>query len=139
MARQTVEVFVVRKHYWWYNDEYDSVIDSNPILTFRDRKQAEQHRQELERQIRRGEIEEGQHNPFQMAGFDLSDQTSLDDNQLAAAVEALGIDPADFGDWHGWWYQNYDNFTPDQREALWGLFDQIAFYEVVSDVVEVRS
>jgi hypothetical protein len=138
-TRQTVEVFVVRKHHWWYNDEYDSIISSDPILTFRDREKAEKRRQELERQVRRGEVDRGHYNPFQMAGLDLSDMTSLDDSQLAAAVEALGLEPADHGYWHSWWYENYDDFTPQQREALWGLFDQISFYEVVSDVIEVRS
>ena len=139
MPHQTVEVFVVRKHYWWYNDEYDSVVSSDPILTFRDRNKAEKHRQELERKVRRGEVDGGHYNPFQMGGLDLSDQTSLSDAELAAAVEELGLVPADHGDWHGWWYENYDGFTPQQREALWGLFDQISFYEVVSDVIEVRS
>jgi hypothetical protein len=141
-ATHTISVFVVRKHHWWYNDEYDSIVGSEPILTFRDREKAEKHREDLERRVRRGEIEGGLHNPFQMAGFGLDDQTSLSEDELIEGVEALGLEPPTrprFGDWHNWWYDNYDDFTPEQREGLWALFDLISFFEVVSDKIVVHS
>jgi hypothetical protein len=139
MARTPfIEVFVVQKRYWWYNDEYDAAISSDAIQTFRDRKKAEQYREELERRIRRGE--EGEHyNPFGMNGLDLSDQTSLGADELSDAVEALGLDPPPSGDWQGWWDRKAKKFTPEQREALWALFDQISFYEVVSEHLPVRD
>jgi hypothetical protein len=135
---QRIPVFVVRKHLWWYNDEWDEIVSRDPILTFRDRDKAEKHRQELERQARR-EGEGTQYNPFNMAGFGPEDQTSLTHEQLVVAVEALGLEPPDGHWWHDWWYNNHPSFTPEQREALWALFDRLSFYEVVKDFVEVRS
>ena len=138
-AADRIKVFVVRKHYWWYNDEYDSLIGSEPILTFRDREQAEKHRQELELEIRRGEVPGEDYNPFNVFVDDPSDQsTSLDGPQFTAAVEALGLEPPDNGDWWSWWHDNCLAFTPEQREGLWALFDGLSFYDVVADFVEVR-
>lgn len=138
-AKQRVEVFVVRKHLWMYNDEYDDLEGSEPVRTFRDRARAEEHRQELERRARRGEFGCADFNPFNMAGYELDDQTSRTEDELAEAVEALGLEPPDDGEWFTWWADHAEDFTPEQREALWALFDAIAFFEVVADEVEVRS
>jgi len=137
-ATQRVKVFVVRKNLWMYNDEFTDLVGSEPILTFRDRAKAEEHRRDLERRARRGEFGCALFNPFNMAGYELDDQTSLTEDELAEAVEALGLEPSD-GNWHGWWSEHADGFTPEQREALWALFDEIAFFEVVADEVEVRA
>jgi hypothetical protein len=134
-----INVFVVQKRYWWYNDEYDDPVGSDAIQTFRDRDRAEKYRAELEAKIRRGEDGGEHYNPFGMNGLSLSDQTSLSEDELADAVQALGIDPPDSGDWHGWWYRKAKKFTPEQREALWALFDQISFYEVVSERLPVSE
>lgn len=140
MARKTttIPVFVVRKHHWWYNDEYEQPIDSNAILTFRDREKAEQYRQELERKARRGEDDTRDYYPFNM--LDPRDTTiAFDPEQFATTAEALGLERPDPFDLHNWWHNNHRNLTPDQREALWALFDHISFYEVVADTIEVRS
>src|SRR5262249_34964357 len=132
-ARQLVEVFVVRKKFWFYTDEYDAPVGSDAIQTFRDRHKAEEYRQEQERLTRRGEDGGRLYNPFLMNSNDLSDQSSHDEDEFAELAESLGFEPPERAiDWCAWWEENHEDFTPEQREAIWALFDRIELYEVVA-------
>jgi hypothetical protein len=141
-VKQKVQVYVVQKFNWEYNDEYFYHDDEgSAIKTFRDRAKAEAYRMELEQACRDGI------NPFEMNDLDLAGQTSLNAGELARRLSAAGIEPPEgvgddedgYVEFFEWWMDHAEELTEEQRHLVWDLCDRARFYDIVETEVEVEE
>lgn len=162
MAKKKVTVYTVQTVCWEYNDEtydrldwtFDPKSASNPseygtevptlVRSFLSREKAEAHALELERG-RRGEV--GPAIYYGPLGGGLADFTSLPEQQFLARLRELGVVlPAldrrgriDPGGLYDWWDRRVAKLRGDTLHAVWDLFDQVRFYQVVPMQVELEG
>jgi len=113
-----------------YRDEADC---GAPVRAFNGRKQAEEFCREQERQARR------ELSPFQFR----HDFAEEEERKLIAGLTELGLQPPTAQEfpssayeglieWRAWWGAVAPGLTDEQREGVWGLLEDIHFYEVVA-------
>jgi hypothetical protein len=77
--------------------------------------------------------------------YELSRVSSHSEEAWAARLREVGLTPpseAKFPDsfgginWHAWWEAVVDHLSDDQRQAIWGLCDQVRLYHVVEIIPE---
>jgi hypothetical protein len=136
--RKPAKAYIVRRLNWWYNDEfYDYTVPGETLCAFRSRDKAEDHRRQLEAQAR------GTETPFDY-GDSFEDITNLSDEEIERRFAAADIvypteaddEGWDRGEWRIWWEENVDEWTPEQRQAAWDVFEEVRFFEIVEIEIE---
>ncbi len=141
------ELFALVRRGWdeSYGDEWnfsrvetgeDDRTLGRPIAVFGDRKAAEARKRELEREAR------AELNPFVFLNdeeYTLEEVTSRTQKEFIAGVKKLCPKArlpraGKYGqrDWVGWWEQVANGLSEEQRQAVWGLFDRLEFYGIVT-------
>ena len=111
-----------------------------PIAVFNDKAAAEARVAELERQ------ERAVLNPFTFIGSDyyrFGVISSLTAEEFADRMKALApkarLPKANLDqerDWFGWWEENADGLTEEQRQSVWDLLDRLDLYRVMTAELE---
>jgi hypothetical protein len=136
------KLYVVLRVSW---EIYDGSCDHHeewagkPVAVFRTKQKADAHCRALEEQARR-EV-----SPVQFFDEYPERVSKYDADQIVEKLAALGLPvpreikkKSRFGsgtytdlDWHGWWDQLAPELTDKQMKAVWNLFTDLKFYQVV--------
>jgi hypothetical protein len=132
--RPTRKAYIIQESGWDYNDEYyyrGGSADDQVIAAFTDRSKAEVYRREREERARRGK------NPFEYVTYWPSSRT---EEEVVRLVEEMGLPAPEFAhgcyQWLGWWPDQYERMSGEQRARVWEAMDLVRFFEVIEIDVE---
>jgi hypothetical protein len=137
------KVYVVERLSWhfWCDDGNQPCCNSGeeqggvPVEVFANQSRARALCKDLERQARAEVC------PFQFHHAEPEMLSSKSEKEFHKAIRRIGLPlptapEGGYVNWYHWWQGVEPTLTPDQREAVWDLLDQVQFYRVGSCELE---
>jgi hypothetical protein len=123
---------------WFRGNEGACRSSGRPVAAYADRARAEAHCAELEAEARTHLSPFNFLEPHWMEDFSTLSREEFE-QQILAVVPGTSLPSKPERrerDWAKWWDDLVDRLSDEQREAVWGLFDQLHFYAVVETALE---